>query len=230
MIVRTALLAAPAALSLLLAAPAFAQAAPKSDTNAVSGRLGSFTPSGRTTGSLAAADRFAFTPAKKEAGDKVRVDVIRRVDRGSTQPAAVESTASRAAATTGPTSMQVGADVGYAGFSLSGEYDRAPGEIEGSERERVQVGFGYEARKWRADVRAGASQPADQNIYVPAPLGESVSLEVGGAVALNPRLSLKGGVRYDRINPEAFTRDFVNRDEDTARENSTVYLGGSLSF
>ncbi|MBZ6377573.1 MULTISPECIES: hypothetical protein [Pacificimonas] len=227
------------AFALLLAAPVFAQEdAGKAgdDARVAAGTLGSFTPAGKSArtlpGRMSEIDsRFAFTPSRqKKDKERVTVEVIRRVDRARTQPGGTEPTASRASADTRAVKVATGVDVGYAGFSLSGEYDREEGRVEGSERESVAVGLGYEAKTWRADVKAGASQPADQNIYVPTPLGESVSVELGGAFELNQRLSLKGGVRYDRIRPEAFTRDFVNRDEDRAKETGTVYLGTSLSF
>lgn len=233
--------------ALAAAAPAYAQrneSATSQDSerpsvrpNLSTGTLGSFTPAGSAGRDLGGRlsemeSRFSFTPSgKRRQGEEgITVGVTRRVARDLSQPAATEETAARASTRERPAAVGAGVDVGYAGFSLSGDYERADGRVQGAERERVEVGFGYGSGTWRADVRAGASQPADANLFVPEPLGEAVSLELGGALALNPRLSLKGGVRYDRIHPEAFTRDFVNRDEEQAKETGTVFLGTSLSF
>ena len=65
---------------------------------------------------------------------------------------------------------------------------------------------------------------------MPDQVGDTVSVELGGAYSLNPRLSVGAGVRYDRLHPEAYGRDFVNRDADTAEESGTVYLGTSFKF
>lgn len=235
------------AAALSVAAPAYAQRTEATNSeaskrpavrpNLSTGTLGSFTPAGSAGRDLGGRlsemeSRFSFTPSgkRREGKDELTVGVTRRVARDLSQPAGTETTAARASVRERPSAMGAGVDVGYAGFSLSGDYERSAGRVQGAERERVEVGLGYGSGTWRADVRAGASQPADANLYVPEPLGAAVSLELGGALALNPRVALKGGVRYDRIHPEAFTRDFVNRDEEQAKETGTVYLGTSLSF
>ena len=201
------------------------------------GTLGSFTPNGATRDFSARLSelerRFSFTPSAdaKPDDERVTVGVTRRVARERSQPSPTEATAAQAAAAdVRPSAVGAGVDVGYAGFSLSGDYNRANSRVAGGERERVALGLGYAARKWRADVQAGASAPADANLVVPELVGDTVSVEVGGAYALSPRLALRGGVRYDRIHPEAFSRDFVNKDAEQAEDSGTVYLGTSLSF
>ena len=126
--------------------------------------------------------RFAFTPSRqKKDKERVTVEVIRRVDRARTQPGGTEPTASRASADTRAVKVATGVDVGYAGFSLSGEYDREEGRVEGSERESVAVGLGYEAKTWRADVKAGASQPVpdvEEHLLQVGGIGERAVLDV----------------------------------------------------
>ena len=204
------------------------------------GTLGAFTPNGASrdfSGRISELEkRFSFTPSGKagDGGEKVTVGVTRRVARDRSQPAANEVTAARIPASkTRPAAVGAGLDVGYAGFSLSGGYDRGKGAIIGTEREAVEVGFGYAGSSWRADVQAESSAPADANIAVPDAVGDQVSVELGGAYALSPRLALRGGVRYDRIHPDAYTREFVTKDggkDAEGRDAGSVYLGGSLRF
>lgn len=235
--------AAVLATALAVAAPVSAQdgdgraiAEPKKQKRLATGTLGSFTPNGASRDFGARLSelekRFSFTPSesKKASAEKITVGLTRRVAHDFSQPSPNETTAAQASADEPASAVGAGVDLGYAGFSLSGDYNRGEGRIIGSQRERVAVGFGYAAKEWRADVRAGASQPADANLFVPEPVGEALSLELGGAYAVSSRLAVKGGVRYDRIHPEAFSRDFVNRDVETAKDTGTIYLGTSFSF
>ncbi|EMD83998.1 porin [Pacificimonas flava] len=234
--------AAVLSMAFAVAAPALAQggsalkeqAAKTEKRRLATGTIGSFTPNGASrdfgTRLSELEKRFSFTPSesKKAGAEKITVGLTRRIAHDFSAPTPNEGSASRVA--TRASAVGAGVDVGYAGFSLTGDYNRGEGRIEGSQRERVDVGFGYAAKEWRADVRAGASQPSDANLIVPEPVGEALSVELGGAYAVSSRLAVKGGVRYDRIHPEAFTRDFVNRDAETAKDTGTVYLGTSFSF
>ncbi|MGB7404121.1 MAG: hypothetical protein WA906_00380 [Pacificimonas sp.] len=197
-------------------------------------RTGSFTPAGKTATSAQLAEiekRFNFTPASKAKPKRgVTVGLTSRVvpDGPRSTPTAV--TAARVRPTTAPQELGAKRDLGYRGFSISGGVNKERDRFVGTTREGAEVGVAYSARRWRAAVEAQASVPGDGNRILPTQTGEAVSVEVGGAYALGDRLSVRGGVRYDRLHPEAWNRDFVNRDADTARESGTVYLGTSVSF
>lgn len=196
------------------------------------GTLGSFTPSanhrsGRS--GVVEERRFSFTPAGKKGADRkaVSVGVTSRVAR--TVPSSETKVAAAAAAATLPTEVAVDVAVGYDGFALSGGYSRSQaGTLV--PREGAGVGVSYSAEGWKAALKAVTSAPGDTAPIGLAPEGESYSFELGGAYALTPGLAVKGGVRYDLVRPEAFGRDFVNRDSKIAEESGTIYLGTSVSF
>ncbi|MBV7257714.1 hypothetical protein KCG44_13050 [Pacificimonas sp. WHA3] len=219
------------AMSLALAMPVMAQDRAGTD-RPVTGTLGSFTPSGNGNTSLTESEsRFSFTPSgAKEKKRGVSVGVTGRVVRDTVKPAPSEVTAARARTARAPIEVEAKLDVGYRGFSLSGGVVKENDRTLGVERQGTEVGFAYAGKRWRAGVEAGATAPADASRILPNGLGEAEHVELGGAYSLSPRLSVRGGVRYDRLHPEAYGRDFVNLDEDTAEESGTVYLGTSFSF
>ncbi|MGB3723342.1 MAG: porin [Pacificimonas sp.] len=226
-------LAATALSAILVPAPAAAQATDRAAPK--TGTLGSFTPAGtRAKGeSLSARESsFSFTPAGKTAGKRkgVTVGVTSRIVQEGAKPSPTAVTAARARTAKPAREVEAKLDVGYKGFSLSGGVARQTDAFEGSEREGAEVGFAYGTKKWRAAVEAGATVAADGSRIIPDKMGNTEHIELGGAYALSPRLSVRGGVRYDRLHPEAYGRDFVNKDADKAEESGTVYLGTSISF
>lgn len=229
-------IAALALSGVLAAAPAAAQSRAATERAAPkTGTLGSFTPAGtRATGQrLAENERsFSFTPAGTKAGKPkgLTVGVTSRVVQEGTRAPATAVTAARVRTAQPAREVEAKLDVGYKGFSLSGGVAKQNDGFEGTEREGAEVGFAYGTKKWRAAVEAGASVAADGSRILPGKMGATEHVELGGAYALSPRLSVRGGVRYDRLHPEAYGRDFVNRDADKAEESGTVYLGTSISF
>ncbi|MHB9880781.1 hypothetical protein ACSMXM_14125 [Pacificimonas sp. ICDLI1SI03] len=218
---------AAAALGLFVAAPAQAQLAKPQ-----SGTVGSFTPSGGNSRLSEAESRFSFTPADKKAAKRrgVSVGVTSRVVADSEGPASAEVATARIRTPRTPAEVEAKLDVGYRGFSLSGGVVKATDRTLGTERAGTEVGIAYGGKRWRAAVEAGASVSSDSSRILPDRIGDAEHVELGGAYALSSRLSVKGGVRYDRLHPEAYGRDFVNRDADKAEESGTVYLGTSFSF
>lgn len=217
-----------------------AMAAMPVNAQSATATLGNFTPSGTASDLTKATEserRFAFTPAGRNgdaAGRKgVSVGVTSRiVNDAGTAPATapVQVLAARPVASAGAREVETSVDVGYRGFSLSGGVSRAADSLSGTGREGAEVGVGYAGKRWRAGIEAGASDKADDKRLLPDSIGAEEHVELGGAYLVSPRLSVRGGVRYDRLRPEAFGRDFVNRDEEKARESGTVYLGTSFSF
>ena len=190
------------------------------------GSLGSFTPSlvdparSAAIRSQSVERSFRFTPSGK-AGDRkaLTLGLTSRV----TQPAARTAVAA-AVPIDGltPSAYNLGVSVGYQGFSLSGGYSRLDAGLIGAPREGVDLGLSYRGNRWKASLQASGELPAHETADALL-LDRRYAVELGGAYALTPRLSLQGGMRYQLITPldPRLTDD---------REDPSVYLGTSFRF
>lgn len=190
--------------------------------------LGSFTPSlvdparSAAIRSQSVERSFRFTPSGK-AGDRkaLTLGLTSRVVAPATRNTTVAAAAAPIDGLT-PSGYNLGVSVGYQGFSLSGGYSRLDTGLLGPTREGVDLGLSYRGNRWKASLQASGEQPS----HLP---GDTLSfdkryaVELGGAYALTPRLSLQGGMRYQLITP----LDPRLADD---REDPSVYLGTSFRF
>jgi len=189
------------------------------------GSLGSFTPS-LVDPARSAAIRtqsversFRFTPSGKAADRKaLTLGLTSRV----MTPAARTTVAAASLDGTTPSGYNVGLSVGYQGFSLSGGYSRVDSGLIGPTREGVDLGLSYRGSRWKASLQASGELPAHLSGEAPL-LDKRYAVELGGAYALTPRLSLQGGMRYQLITP-------LDPRLAGEREDPSVYLGTSFRF
>jgi hypothetical protein len=190
------------------------------------GSLGSFTPSlvdpARSAAIRAqAVERsFRFTPSGKTADRKALT--LGLTSRVVTPAAGRTAVASAAVDGLTPSGYNLGVSVGYQGFSLSGGYSRLDSGLIGTSREGVDLGLSYRGNRWKASLQATGELPShltDDSLV----LDKRYAVELGGAYALTPRLSLQGGMRYQLITP----LDPRLADD---REDPSVYLGTSFRF
>lgn len=192
------------------------------------GSLGSFTPSlVDPTRSAAvrvqAAERsFRFTPSGK-AGDRkaLTLGLTSRVVAPVTTARTAVAAATPALDGLTPTGYNLGVAVGYQGFSLSGGYSRLESAL-GPHREGVDLGLSYRGARWKASLQASGELPSHAAVD-PLALDKRYAVELGGAYALTPRLSLQGGMRYQLITP-------LDPRLSGEREDPSVYLGTSFRF
>lgn len=198
---------------------------------------GRFTPA-RGDARLAAAlakdtrsDRvISFTPAGTEpSDDKLRVAV--RADSNQQGRAAAASPEVRRVAGTPaalrltPNSYNLGVEVGWKRFSVSGGVSQQRSKLPAIEdRERAAVGVSYDRKSFGTTVAVSGERNAS-----PIPtLGsrETYSLDVGGKINVSKHIAVTGGVRY-RIDQERLGDPVV---EDPRRESQAVYVGTKLRF
>lgn len=161
---------------------------------------------------------FSFTPSRDKKGVSVGATVR------SVVPSAVgERTAAAGTVGLTPAGYNFDLSVGYRGVSVSGGMGRVDGGLGGRASESVDVGLGYGARNWQAAIEASAER--DQGYLVPrvGTPDPRYSLEARGALALSPKVSLGGSVRY-RPAPQNPTPLDPNKDD------RTVMLGGAVAF
>ena len=157
---------------------------------------------------------FSFTPSGNPKGMSVGGSVR------SVQTASVDRTADPALA---PAGYNFDLAVGYRGMQVSGGMSRVDGGIGGRSSQGVDVGLGYGARNWQAAIQASAerdSNPLSPRVASPDP---RYSLEASGALALSPRVSVGGSLRY-RLAPENPT------PLDPDKDDRAVMLGGAVAF
>lgn len=191
------------------------------------GSLGSFTPSlvdpARSAAIRAqAVERsFRFTPSGKSSDRKaLTLGLTSRVVAPTASRTAVASAAIDGLT---PSGYNLGVSVGYQGFSVSGGYSRLESGLVGSSREGVDLGLSYRGNRWKASLQASGETPSHLSSGEDLLLDKRYAVELGGAYALTPRLSLQGGMRYQLITPldPRLTDD---------REDPSVYLGTSFRF
>ena len=160
---------------------------------------------------------FRFTPSGQSGRKALTVGVNARSVTAATDASRVTADASS------PTAYNVGLAVGWRGFAVGGGYTRVDTGLAGlgpNRREGVDLSFGYRGRNWKTAVQFAAETGSPLLL---TPLERRYSVDVGGAYALGPRLSLSGGVRY-KLAPVAPSLLDPNRDD------QAVYLGTAFSF
>lgn len=160
---------------------------------------------------------FRFTPSGQTGRKALSIGVTSRV------VTAAADTSRLAPDAGAPTAYNVGLSVGWRGFAVAGGFTRVDTGLAGvgpNRREGVDLSFGYRARNWKTAVQLAAETGSPLLL---TPLERRYSIDVGGAYALGPRLSLSGGVRY-RLAPVAPGL------LDTDRDDQSVYLGTAFSF
>ena len=194
------------------------------------GSFGSFTPASdvlnlRTpvpvTGSATAQERgFRFTPSGRTGDRKAfNVAVTTRTARAS-EPVSARNPQDGLA----PRAVNVDMALGYKGFALSGGYTRADlGPI--AKREAIDLGLSYRSKRWKTSLSVGSEHDVS-GAPDPLGLGDRYSVELGGAYALTPRLSLSGGVRYQQVREPATQNGAAGE----RTEDGAVFLGTALRF
>ncbi len=184
----------------------------------------SFTAPGRPAASarLATVERaFRFTPSGQTDNRKaLSIGVSSRLVAAT--PEAIRATAETAASL--PTAYNVDLAVGWKGFAINTGYSRLDGGTTSlvplGRKEAVDVGLSYRGKNWRTSLQATAEQGSTLLL---SPLERRYSVELGGAYAVGPRLSVTGGVRY-KLAPEAPTL------LDPDRADQAVYFGTNFAF
>ncbi len=193
--------------------------------------LGSFTPpmldNARRAGVAGASQErtFRFTPSGKSRDNKaLALGVTSRVVR-----AAAPETA-RPAETEAATAYNFDVSVALRGFALTGGYSKIASVLS-DEREGIDLGLSYRGSRWKTALQLNAERDADGWVN-PLSLDKRYTVELGGAYALNPRLSVIGGVRYQMSESDPSGRYLLRSGErlGTEGEAGAVYLGTSFSF
>ena len=194
------------------------------------GSFGSFTPASdvlnlRTpvpvTGSATAQERgFRFTPSGRTGDRKAfNVAMTTRTTRAS-EPVSARNPQDGLA----PRAVNVDMAVGYKGFAVSGGFTRADlGPL--ARREGIDLGLSYRTKRWKTSLSVGSEHDV-AGTPDPLGLGDRYSVELGGAYALTPRLSLSGGVRYQQLR-EAGQQNGATGER---TEDGAVFLGTALRF
>ena len=185
----------------------------------------SFTASGNNpaTSRLQTLERaFRFTPSGQSDNRKaLSIGVSTRmmaasVDRSRAAPQ-VESLASL------PASYNVDLSVGWKGFAVNtgiGHVEPGAGALLAGARDSVDLGVTYRGSNWRTSLQGTAEKGS---LLAFAPLERRYSVELGGAYAIAPRISVNGGVRY-KMAP--LTPSLL----DPNRDDQAVYLGTNVAF
>ena len=184
----------------------------------------SFTAAGNSAASarLQTQERvFRFTPSGQADNRKalslgLATHVMTAAADHSRAAPPVESTAAL------PTAYGVEASVGWRGFAVNTGYrhvEPGPSALLANRSDAVDVGLSYGGANWKTRLLGTAEQGA----LLLAPLERRYSVELGGAYAVAPRLSVTGGVRY-KLAPTAPTV------LDTDRPDQSVYLGTNIAF
>ena len=185
----------------------------------------SFTASGTSAASarLQTVERaFRFTPSGQSENRKaLSLGVSTRVvaaaaDRSHAAPPVEAMTAL-------PASYNVDLSVGWKGFAVNtgyGHIEPGPTALLTNRRDTIDVGVSYRGRNWKTSLQ-GTTEKGSLLAY--APLERRYSVELGGAYAIAPRVSVSGGVRY-KLAPLAPSL------LDVDRADQAVYLGTNVAF
>jgi len=87
-------------------------------------------------------------------------------------------------------------------------------------RDSIDLGVSYHGRNWKTSLQGTAEKGG---LLAFAPLERRYSVELGGAYAVAPRVSVSGGVRYKLAPLEPSLLD-------TDRADQTVYFGTNVAF
>ena len=195
------------------------------------GSFGSFTPASEvlnlrnpvpvTSSSGTTQERgFRFTPSGRTGDRKAfNVAMTTRTTRAS-EPVSARNPQDGLA----PRAVNVDMAVGYKGFAVSGGFTRADlGPL--ARREGIDLGLSYRTKRWKTSLSVGSEHDV-AGTPDPLGLGDRYSVELGGAYALTPRLSLSGGVRYQQLR-EAGQQNGATGER---TEDGAVFLGTALRF
>ncbi len=185
----------------------------------------SFTASGNnaSTARLQTMERaFRFTPSGQSDNRKalslgVSTRVVAAATDRSRAAAPVESLASL------PTSYNVDLSVGWKGFAVNtgfGHVEPGVTALLAGPRDSIDLGVSYGGKNWRTSLQGTAEKGS---LLAFAPLERRYSVELGGAYAIAPRVSVNGGVRY-KLAP--LTPSLL----DPSRDDQAVYLGTNVAF
>ena len=166
---------------------------------------------------------FRFTPSGQVDNRKaLSIGVSSRI----VSPAAAEPGRAPAAETASAPASAYNVDlaVGWKGFAINTGYSRFDSGVAVltplGRKEAVDVGLSYRGRNWKTTLQATAEQGSTVLL---SPLDRRYSVELGGAYAFGPRLSVTGGVRY-KLAPE------VPSLLDPDRADQAVYFGTNIAF
>jgi hypothetical protein len=185
----------------------------------------SFTASGNNpaTSRLQTLERaFRFTPSGQSDNRKaLSLGVSTRmmtaaVDRSRAAPSA-ESLAAL------PASYNVDLSVGWKGFAVNtgfGHVEPGATALLAGARDSVDLGLSYRGKNWQTSLQGTAEKGS---LLAFAPLERRYTVELGGAYAIAPRVSVNGGVRY-KLAPLSPTLLDPNRDD------QAIYLGTNVAF
>ena len=165
---------------------------------------------------------FRFTPSGQPASRRaLTVGVSSRVTAApAADPARVVTADSFSVA---PAAYNVGLSLGWRGFAVGGGFTRfdAPVTALGpNRREAVDASLSYRGKNWKTALQVAAETGSPLLL---SPLERRYSVDLGGAYAIGPRLSVNGGVRYKLapVSPSILDAD---------RPDGSVYLGTAFSF
>ena len=165
---------------------------------------------------------FRFTPSGQSDNRKaLSLGVSTRVtaattDRSRAAPQ-VDSLASL------PAAYNVDLSVGWKGFAVNtgfGHVEPGPGALLAGPRDSVDLGLSYGGKNWRTSLQGTAEQGS---LLALSPLERRYSVQLGGAYAIAPRVSVNGGLRY-KLAP--LTPSLL----DPNRDDQAVYLGTNVAF
>jgi hypothetical protein len=165
---------------------------------------------------------FRFTPSGQSDNRKaLSLGVSTRVTAAATDrsraAAPIESVASL------PASYNLDLSVGWKGFAVNtgfGHVEPGPGALLAGPRDSVDLGLSYGGKNWRTSLQGTAEQGS---LLALAPIERRYSVQLGGAYAIAPRVSVNGGVRY-KLAP--LTPSLL----DPNRDDQAVYLGTNVAF
>jgi hypothetical protein len=185
----------------------------------------SFTASGSSAASagIQTVERaFRFTPSGQSDNRKalslgVNTRVIAAAADHSRAAPPVETMAAL------PTSYNVDLSVAWKGFAVNtgiGHVETGPAALLLGRRDTIDLGVSYRGRNWKTSLQGTAEKGG---LLAFAPLERRYSVELGGAYAIAPRVSVNGGVRYKLAPLEPSLLDADRADQ-------TVYLGTNVAF
>ena len=189
----------------------------------------SFTAAGNSAASarLQTQERaFRFTPAGQSDNRKaLSLGLSARVVAAATDKSRAAAPTEATAAL--PTAYGVEASLGWKGFAVNTGYrhvEPGPAALLANRTDAVDVGLSYGGRNWKTQVTGTAEKRAGEvGGLLLAPLERRFSVELGGAYAVAPRLSVNGGVRY-KLAPMAPNLLEIDRPD------QSVYLGTNIAF
>ncbi len=187
------------------------------------GRFSFTAPGSAASARLQTVERaFRFTPSGQSENRKaLSLGVTSRVvaaaaDHSRAAPPAETLTAL-------PASYNVDVSVAWKGFAVNTGYTRVePGvtALLDGRRQSFDIGVSYRGKNWTTSLQGTAEKGG---VLAYSPQEHRYSVELGGAYAVAPRLSVTGGVRYSLapVSPSLLDID---------RADQAVYFGTAFSF